>query len=164
MPTADLPSTRALAGRIRAAAHGPQWHGPSLVELLRDVTADEATRRPIPGAHGIWEIALHVATWAEIATRRLRGEALDYPSADVDWPAPPTPPTEAAWNEARARVVAAHDALAAAVRALEGTALGADVPGQGEANRHRVVDMLDGVVSHGAYHGGQVALLKRALR
>jgi len=32
---------------------GDAWHGPALRETLADVTANEASMRPIPGSHTI---------------------------------------------------------------------------------------------------------------
>ena len=52
---------------------GPMWHGPALAEVLEGVTAERAAARPIPGAHTIWEIVLHIIAWAEIARARLKG-------------------------------------------------------------------------------------------
>jgi len=81
-----------------------------------------------------------------------------YPPPDVDWPAPPEHPCAEAWTAAQARLAAAYEALAARVVALPPARLAEPVPGQG----HSVGAMLDGVVEHGTYHGGQIALLRRA--
>ena len=40
-----------LEGQLRSAFEGPSWHGPAVLELLRDVTPVEAAARPIAGAH-----------------------------------------------------------------------------------------------------------------
>ena len=44
------------------------WHGPNLRAALRGVTPDEAVRRPAPGRHTIWELAMHAAYWKFVAT------------------------------------------------------------------------------------------------
>ena len=150
-----------LAERLARTVTGPMWHGPALDELLDHVTASDAAARPVPGAHSIWELALHVAVWAEISRERLDGRALAYPAPDIDWPRAPTASdaTDDAWRAARERLRSAYRALADAARTLDDDALGATVPEQ----KYSVATMLRGVVEHGTYHGGQIALLRRAL-
>jgi uncharacterized damage-inducible protein DinB len=149
-----------LAGRLRRTIHGPMWHGPAVAELLAGFTPAEAAAHPISGAHSAWEVVLHMAVWGEIAAARLDGGMVAYPPPDVDWPAPAEHASAQAWAAAVARLTAAYEALAARVVALPAARLGEPVPGQ----EHSVGAMLDGVVEHGTYHGGQLALLKRAGR
>jgi len=130
------------------------WHGPALAEALEGVSATQAAARPIAGAHSIWEIVRHVTAWAEIARERIHGESLGDPAADRDWPAP-----SGDWNAAVDQLAAAHRVLAADVRELTDAALEAKV----ESLDYPVGILLDGVVEHGTYHGGQIALLKRAI-
>jgi uncharacterized damage-inducible protein DinB len=139
---------------------GDPWHGPSLVALVADVTADEAAHRPVPGAHSILEIVLHVAAWAEEVGARLAGGGPGDPAAG-DWPLP------CPWDEAHARLAAAHAGLLRRLAAFPeerlGTRFGGErVPALGTGVTY--AEMAIGVAEHNAYHGGQIALLKRALR
>lgn len=146
-----------LAKHIERTVTGPLWHGPVLDDVLAGVSGAQAAARPIAGAHTIWEIVLHVAAWAEIARARLDGRATTDPPPEVDWP--PVHDTDAqAWDTALDRLRENHRALATRVRQLEESALDANVPGL----EYTVRTLLHGVVEHGAYHGGQIALLKRA--
>src|SRR5262245_47111322 len=65
-----------LAHHIKRTVTGPMWHGSALAEVLEGVTPEQATTRPIPGAHTIWELVAHVTAWAEIARARVHGERL----------------------------------------------------------------------------------------
>lgn len=47
------------------------WHGPNLLGSLRGLSAEQALRRPAPGRHNVWEIAVHCAYWKSIVRRRL---------------------------------------------------------------------------------------------
>jgi aminoglycoside 6'-N-acetyltransferase I len=151
-------TSRRLADHIRRAVGGPMWHGPAVAGVLDGVTATQAAAHPVPGAHSIWELVLHLSVWAEIAGARLRGAALAYPPPEEDWPAPAST-AEAAWTAAVERLAAAYDALANQVEALSPDELRATVTGQD----HPVWAMLHGVAEHACYHGGQIPLLKRAL-
>jgi uncharacterized damage-inducible protein DinB len=151
-----------LAKRIERTFSGPMWHGPALAHVLAGVTPERAAARPIGAAHSIWEIVLHVTAWADIARLRLAGEALDDPPAERDWPPPPLAPergeAEKAWAEAIERLAASHRELAAAVLPLTDEQLDTRMPGLRYPNEI----MIAGVIAHGAYHGGQIALLRKA--
>jgi uncharacterized damage-inducible protein DinB len=151
-------ATKYLAGRLRRAITGPMWHGPAVAEVLAGLTPAEAAARPISGAHSAWELVLHLAAWGEIAAARLDGAMVAYPPPDVDWPPTPEHAGAEGWAAAQARLAAAYEALAARAAALPDARLAEPVPGQ----EHSVGAMLDGVVEHATYHGGQLALLKRA--
>ena len=145
-----------LASAIERTVSGPMWHGPALTDLLDGVPPARAAARPIAGAHSIWEIVRHLTAWADIARRRLAGEQID-PAPDEDWP--PTKDEGAeAWARAVERLGASHRALAAATQGLRDADLDATVAGQ----EYSAAVMLRGVVEHGTYHGGQIALLKKA--
>jgi len=150
--------TLRLSNQIMRTVTGPMWHGPSLAELLRDVSYQKAAARPIPGAHTIWEIVLHVVAWSDIARARLDGERTGDPSPQEDWP-PVASAAAADWTGAVSRLHDSHQALATAVRALDDAVLDEKVAGLD----YTVATLVRGVVEHGTYHGGQIALLKRAL-
>jgi uncharacterized damage-inducible protein DinB len=147
-----------LANHIKRTVTGPMWHGPALAEVLAGISHEQASARPLPEAHTIWEIVLHVTAWAETARARVHGERTGDPPASEDWP-PVAPGGETEWTAAVDRLQASHRALAQDVRQLDETALQAKVAGLD----YTVSNLLHGVIEHGTYHGGQMALLKKAL-
>jgi uncharacterized damage-inducible protein DinB len=136
------------------------WHGPALVDVLRDVSADTAAARPVAAAHSIWELVLHTTVWADIARKRLAGEALGSPLPVEDFP-PVTDTSIGAWAKAISELETSYQSLARAVARLPETALAERVPTDGPP--HTVETLLRGVIEHGTYHGGQIAILKRAV-
>jgi uncharacterized damage-inducible protein DinB len=146
-----------LAKHIEHTVTGPMWHGPALAQVLQAVTHDRAALHPIPGAHSIWEIVAHVAVWAEIARARLKGESTGDPTPEQDWPAVASASLDD-WRIAVERLGFSHRVLAADVREMDDQHLDATVPGLD----YSVSVLLHGVVEHGTYHGGQIALLTRA--
>ena len=149
----------ALRSDLAHALHGAPWHGPALADVLDGLTPAAATARPVAGAHTIAEIVAHLAVWADVPRRRIAGEVVE-PTPDEDWPAPP------AWPTPLARLDAAHAALLAAVDGLtEADLARVVVRGEGaEGDPYTIADMLRGVAQHVAYHGGQIALLRKAIR
>ena len=148
-----------LASAIERTVTGPMWHGPALSELLRDVTHEQAAARPIDGAHTVWELVSHVTAWAEISRQRLAGAARLDVRPEEDWP--PMPASAAGtWKHALERLEDAHRTLAHEVTGLDEAALDGKVAG----HDYSVRTMLHGVIEHGTYHGGQIALLKKVAR
>ena len=151
-----MSGARHLGSSLERTVTGPMWHGPALAEVLQGVGAEQAAARPIAGAHTIWEIVLHVIAWAEIARARLKGESTGDPTPEQDWP-PVTATDAAAWARALDRLGACHRELAADVRGLDEARLDQKI-----ANLDYSADvLLHGIVEHGTYHGGQIALLKK---
>lgn len=104
---------------------------------------------------------MHITFWCEDTLSRLSAAgALPEPGDGVDWPALPPKLDEPGWNTIVEGLAGSHRALAAAARTLSPDLLRAGVPGR----KVTYEDMLRGVVEHAAYHGGQIAVLRRSLR
>jgi uncharacterized damage-inducible protein DinB len=147
-----------IADQLRRAFDGEAWHGDSLFELLKGVSAKQAAARPIGNAHSIWELVLHIAAWDGALLRRLAGDAVE-PSDAENFPRV-TDESEAAWRKALAEVRRVHEELIDAVAKLPDSRLDEMVPGKKGAH-YTFYYMLHGVVQHELYHAGQIALLKK---
>ena len=147
---------RHLGSSLERTMTGPMWHGPALADVLKGVTAERAAAHPIAGAHSIWEIALHIIAWAEIARARLKGQRTGDPTPEEDWP-PVTATDEAAWSRGVERLGACHREIAADARAFDEARLDQKL----ENLEYSADVLLRGIVEHGTYHGGQIALLKK---
>jgi len=150
-----LSQSARLADQLRRAFSGPAWHGPALLQLLKDVDAKTAAARPLANAHSIWELVLHIAAWDGAALRRLGGKRARLTDKQNFPPVPEA--TEAAWREAVAHAKRMHDELVKTVASLPDSRLRETVPGK----RYDFYHMLHGVVQHELYHAGQIAVLKK---
>jgi uncharacterized damage-inducible protein DinB len=154
-----------LSEQVRLAHDGPTWHGAALAENLHGINAEPAASRPLPDAHSVWEIVLQMTGWTREVARRLEG-GVPAPPVEGDWPAV-GPVSEQAWDRAREALREAHTALAAAVARVPEARWRDQVGGERNAALGTGVSyaaMLAGLVQHDAYHGGQVGLLRKALR
>jgi uncharacterized damage-inducible protein DinB len=139
--------------RIVSSLDGDLWHGPSLWELLEDITPEVAVRKPVPNGHSIWEIVLHLTTWVEKAITALDGIVVPKWPFPEDWPA-----VEGEWITARQNLALAIRRLGTRLESTGDDVLQLIVPGR----EYSFDYMLDGLVQHSAYHAGQIAMLKRA--
>jgi hypothetical protein len=149
---------RRIADQLRRAFAGDPWHGPALRDLLNGVTAEQANARPMGRAHSIWELTLHIELWARAALETVQGAPLPkLYGTEKDWP-PVKNTGEAAWTDAMASLFGTGENLAQAVEGFADEGLGNTVPGR----QYDFYYLLHGVVQHSLYHGGQIALLKKA--
>ncbi len=147
-----------IIDQLCRSVHGGAWHGPALVELLKDLTSSQAVSRPIPEAHTIWEIVLHVTVWMNQISARLVGEGRRDLPPEEDWPAMPLKVDERSWRSTLDTLESAYDALAARIRQVDEARLDEPIM-EGFST---VYVSLHGIVQHNLYHAGQIALLKKS--
>ena len=147
-----------LKDATKRIQEGDAWHGPALRETLADVSAEEASARPIPGSHTIWELVLHIAAWQEVFLQRLLGQATEEPR-EGDFPAV-TAPKEGEWTVALERLEGSHRRLLEYYAVLQNSSLDEKVVGKD----YSVAYMIHGIIRHHVYHAGQIGLLKKLIR
>ena len=152
-----------IIDELRREHEGDPWHGSPLREILGGIDAKQAASKPLPGAHSVWELVLHVTGWKNEVARRVGGAPAGLPD-EGDWP-DVGEPTEDRWQAALGRLEDAHRGLISAIAALpearlfeptndpRNRPLGAGVP---------YYVLLHGIVQHDVYHAGQIALLKKS--
>jgi hypothetical protein len=149
-----------IADQLRRAFARDPWHGPPLSELLHGITAGEACTRPLPGAHNIWELVLHIEIWANAALEAARGVAMPkLYGTEKDW-ATVSRGTDAEWRDAVAHLQQLAQQLAQAIETFDDARLNDIVPGR----EYDFYYLFHGIVQHSLYHGGQIAMLKRAVK
>ena len=145
-----------IADQIGRAFRGESWHGPSVLEVLAGVSAEDAAAHPIAGAHSIWEIVLHLTSGYVLVLRRVRGEGAQL-SPEEEWPAVPEFSPEA-WRESQHTLEQLNQQLQSAVRAFPAERLSQELGSEYSANIQ-----FCGTPHHDLYHAGQIILLKKAL-
>ena len=147
-----------LEEQLEKALEGEAWHGPSVLEVLEGVSAEQAAARPIAGAHSIWELVLHLCGTYGLVLRRLSGDGRQMTESE-DWPSLPAPTAEN-WSHSIGALKQLNEELRQAVRNFPVERL--DQPLVPEASYTAYTQFI-GVTQHNLYHAGQIALLKKPL-
>jgi len=148
-----------ILDQLKRAYEGNAWHGPSVKEVLSEVTAAQAHARPFHNAHSIYELVRHIAVWEDVGRRRLQGDPAEVVvSSPEDWPSPDDT-SETAWEQAKAALDRGHQALAEAIACVAESRLDEPIL----AGKSSVYVTLHGVIQHDLYHAGQIALLKKSV-
>ena len=136
------------------------WHGTNLRGSIRGLHVRDATWRPAPGRHNIWEIVVHTAYWKYIVRRRILSEARgSFPLQGSNWfiRPPDVKPTDEEWKRDVKLLVEAHRSMRAAVAGMTDAQLNVTPKGSKVSN----VALITGIASHDLYHAGQIQLLKK---
>ena len=153
-----MTTTERLVDQLRRSAECDAWHGPSVREALEGVTVSDASAHPIPGAHSIRELVLHMAAGIQLVLRRLNGDGRQL-TAEEDWPAP-SEATDDAWQRDVASLFALNQRLREAVATFPEARL--DEPLVPDPPYSAFTQFI-GLTQHDLYHAGQIVLLRRAL-
>jgi hypothetical protein len=151
--------TTRIADQLRRALDGDAWHGPSLKELLDGVNAEQASRRPLATGHTIWEIALHIEVYLAAGARVAAGGVMPviFHTPD-DWRGV-AEANNAAWASTVQSVFDSGQRAADAIERFSDERLSDTVPGRD----YDFYYLFHGLVQHSLFHGGQIAMLKRAV-
>jgi len=146
-----------ILDQMDRAFSGDAWHGPPLMRLLDGLSAEEASKHVVPGAHSVWELVHHIGAWNSIVQHRLQGEKVEV-TPERDWP-PVWEVSEPAWQRALESLAESRARLRRVAAALRDDQLDEKVG----ATSVSLYQILHGLVQHDLYHAGQIAVLKKAL-
>jgi uncharacterized damage-inducible protein DinB len=146
-----------ILDQMDRAFSGDAWHGPPLMRLLDGVSAEDASKHIVPGAHSMWELVHHIGAWNSIVQHRLQGEKVDV-TTERDWP-PVWEVSEPAWKRALENLAESRSRLRQVAADVRDDQLDEKV-GATTVTRYQI---LHGVIQHDLYHAGQIAVLKKAL-
>ncbi len=144
-----------IADSYRAATLKVAWYGPSLAELLAQISPELATTQPLPGAHSISDLLQHLLLWNERVRNTSDSNPMPRWQAEKEWAEPPIP-----WNELVVRWNQSRDLLEEHIRNFPIEDLRKQVPGR----TYPYETLLPGIVQHAIYHSGQIALVLSMLR
>ena len=149
-----------ISNALASAISGEAWYGDSLRKILDNVTAQQSQARPIANAHTIWELVLHVEVWVKFCQSAIEGvpiPAWATMAKEQDWPLV-NDRSDQAWKQAVSSFFATHLKLVETLKTFSDDRLDATVPGR----TYNFYHLFQGMIQHAVYHGGQIALLKKA--
>jgi uncharacterized damage-inducible protein DinB len=150
-----MQQTQRIADSYRAATVKGAWYGPSLAELLAQISPELATTPPAPGAHSISELLQHLLLWNERIRNTSDSNSLPRWEPEKDWAEPPIP-----WNELVSRWNQSRGLLEEKIRNFAIEDLAKQVPGR----TYPYETLFHGIVEHTIYHSGQIAMVLSMLR
>lgn len=144
------------ANELKKAYSGNAWHGNNLSSIISSVKDDQVFKRPIPNAHTIAELVLHMTAWTEEVISRLMGAEVKEPE-NGNWPEV-TEETAIAWEIILRGFHVANEKLINFTMMMNEDQWKerVDYP---SGERISNYELVNGLIQHHAYHGGQISLL-----
>jgi len=137
------------------------WHGTNLRGSIRGLTAADASWRPSPRRHNIWEVVVHAAYWKYIVRRRITGEKRgSFALKGSNWFRRPVDRSPKAWKADCELLENEHRLLRRVIASLDPRKLRASPAG----SQFSIEQTIRGIAAHDLYHAGQIQLLKRFFR
>ena len=153
-----MSETIRIAQQMKQGFEKDCWSGPSLLEVLDGVDHKMASAKPIPNAHTIWEIVMHLIAGQSLMLRMVQGDIAQRVAVG-DWWYDVPKPTKANWTATLARLKKQEKELQKAVAKFPDDRLETPLVEGGRS----AYNNLHGHVQHTLYHAGQILMLKKAL-
>ena len=144
-----------IADAYRRVTVKGAWYGPSLAELLEQITPEIAVTPPAPGGNTIAAILQHLLLWNERIRNTSEITPLPRWEPEKEWAEPPIE-----WSELVAQWCRSRDLLEDHLRNFPEHDISKQVPGRAYAYE----TMLSGIVEHAIWHSGQIAMILGILR
>jgi hypothetical protein len=144
-----------LVQRYDQTMSGEAWYGDPVWKILQAIDAPCAAAKLLPGTHNIWQLVMHMEFWERIAARRFSAPVT--PEEAGNFPATPAA-EEAEWQKTLESFHTSNREFRRTISAFDSSVLDKNTPGGQHSFRYELV----GVIEHHIYHGGQIALLKKA--
>ena len=128
---------------------GEAWQG-ALMQQIDPLTAEQASWKPAPDRHAIWDIVIHVNFWKEYMIAAARGQ--EKPDQEKgNWSLTPADANEANWQKELTRTRSIQEELRAICN---------DYGDKLYSTEDRTVNFIRQLIYHDAYHAGQIGLLR----
>ena len=153
-----------LSNELYNSIFGEPWYGSSAISILQNISVEQAFQKPIPSAHNIIELTLHITAWTEDVLSRLNRNKPSEPQIG-DWPVPENK-TEEYWNTVKQNLFDTTNKLISVVQKFPEEKLDEILGGERNdllGTGFPFEGLISGIVQHNAYHLGQISLLKKFL-
>ncbi len=137
--------------------NGNPWTYVKLTDILKDISAEQASARPVKNANTIWQLVQHCVGWRENVLRKLKGEL--FTSPEDNYLSVPADTSADAWQQLLLALQKTETDWEDFLLSLEDRSLN-----EGYApskNEFTIYEVIHGVMHHDNYHFGQISILKK---
>ncbi len=136
---------------------GNPWLDVTILGTLKNVTAEQASRKFPPISNSIWEIVNHLIEWRLNVLQRVQGKVLITQSDNYFKPIKDT--SQAAWEKTIERLKESQDQWLTFLKEMKTDTFSDVYP----TNKMTYYEHIHGIIQHDAYHLGQITLLVKCV-
>jgi uncharacterized damage-inducible protein DinB len=148
-----------IAVNLQNTLSGTPWYGRSMYEILDEIDAALAYKKPANNAHTLADLLYHMLTWAEFTLKRVEKDKIMDMQAfeELDWRT--LDPATHTWQKGVAALKDTHSRLQQLLDTKDDTFLEEKV----DYREYNFRYLLNGLHQHNIYHLGQIAYAKKLL-
>jgi uncharacterized damage-inducible protein DinB len=147
-----MDEVKRITSLLRKTFERHAWYGPSVMEVISDITPDLAICR-LENTHSIIELINHMTSWRTYVIKKIHGD-YDFKIDDST-----NFPLHTDWKASVERLQATQHELLQVLEQFESSKLSENVPHDGRP--YTFYALLHGIIHHDIYHTGQIALIKK---
>lgn len=151
--------SKRIAGLFSDWYHDDPWTFVRMKDILEDISAEQAAKKPIKTANSIWQIVQHCISWRENVLQKMQGA--NFTSPEDNYLSPPTDTSEEAWQDLLMRLEENEIQWQEFLDALDDDQL--DTPYAPAKDQYTWYEVIHGLLHHDNYHFGQIVMLKKLL-
>lgn len=146
--------------RLAEVYAGQPWYGKPLKTIFAEIDANKTGVFPGHGQHSLYQLVKHMLAWRTFVLERLKGnDAFKVEvGSEADW-MNPAATTAADWEKLLAEFDDNQQALVEVLSQCTEESLNRPVNGKS----YPFKKLVEGIVDHDIYHGGQLVTTARAL-
>lgn len=152
-----MKETDRISKLFRDFYNGSPWIDVSLMPVLKDITAKQASTRVLPEWNSIWEIVNHMIYWRMNVMTRVQGEVIKTPSDNYFFTVKNN--STRAWQSTLKKLEKSQQQWIAFLEKFKEKNFEKVYP----ANGLTYYEHIHGILQHDIYHLGQIVMLTRAL-
>lgn len=135
--------------------NGIPWIDVTIMDTLKNISAEQAAKKVTPGRNSIWQIVNHMIAWRENVLLRVQGNEVTAPNNNYFTQLEIISETE--WQKALERLANSQDQW---IRFLENFDE-SQFDRIYASNKMSYYEHIHGILQHDAYHLGQIVLLSK---
>jgi uncharacterized damage-inducible protein DinB len=141
---------------LNASFHGGAWHGPSILELTKGLSAREAAFKA-GNVHTIAELIYHITSWRIFVVKRLQGDdSYNIEDDKMNW-GNFGKIDQFELETLMMEMTLSQDELIKELDTKDDAFLDKIVPG----SEYPYYTLVHGIIHHDLYHAGQISILKK---
>lgn len=151
-----MQETQRIVHLFEKGYNGSPWIDVNLVDVLQDITPEQAIRKLYPAANSIWEITNHMISWRENVLQRVQGIEIKTPSDNYFVPLQKGAIT---WKQTLKKLEASQNEWMAFLKNFKEAEF--DIVHKPSGMTY--YEHIQGILQHDVYHLGQIVMLARLI-
>lgn len=150
-----MKETKRIAKLFEDLYNGSPWIDVTIMDTLKNISAEQAAKKVIPERNSIWQIVNHIIAWRENVLLRVQGNEMITPNNNYFTQLEIISETE--WQKALERLVNSQEQWIHFLENFDESQFDKIYA----SNKMTYYEHIHGILQHDAYHLGQIVLLSK---